>query len=325
MELIIKPTGLCNFNCEFCSASNLDISHPKNGVPKEIKDLILKMKPSTIILTGGEPLMVGPDYIMEIQELAPDNTYISLTSNMKDFYFNPDKWRDVVNHPHIRFITSFNYGHTRRWDENTVYDENMFKKVTNKFKEITGGKSLPFIAIIDESNEEFIMDHIYLAKELNTKVKINGACKLGRQGKNYPKYKIIKSYIEIIDKGLEKYEITCSNRKLGQCAFNTNFMCSSTIRVCYIDSNGKLHYGRCEDEISLGKCGEIPMDENLPIDPKVEIPSIKDHITNKCSYCELFRFCNGCHEHRKHAKEFSEYCGEMMKLKDDIIRQGWAI
>ena len=26
MELIIKPTGLCNFKCKFCAAANCDIA-----------------------------------------------------------------------------------------------------------------------------------------------------------------------------------------------------------------------------------------------------------------------------------------------------------
>lgn len=322
MDLIIKPTGLCNFDCTFCSAYNLDIAHPTK-VPNQIKSLITKLKPDNIILTGGEPLLVHPDYILKIQELS--GVRVSLTSNMKDFYLNPDKWKEVVNHPMIGFITSFHYGTTRRWDKNTVYDEIMFRKVTEKFKEVTGGKSLPFIALIDESNEDLIFDHVYLAKDLDTQVKINATCKMGRQGKNYPKYKIIRAYLDIIHMGLDPYEITCSQRKLGRCSFNTGLLCSSTIRVCYIDSNDRLHYGRCEDEISIGEDGEIEMDTEFPVKAKIEIPSPKDCITDKCSYCELFRFCNGCHEHRKHAKEFPEYCEKMLEMKDEIIETDWAI
>lgn len=321
MELIIKPTGRCNFDCSFCSADNLDIVHPEHGVPDKIKDLIAKLQPNSIIVTGGEPLTVDPSYYLELQEFA--GVHVGFTTNMKDFYLHPDKWKEVFCNPNFGFITSFNYGDSRKWDPHTVYTEEMFRKVTDLFKEVTGRPSLPFIAVIDENNEDLIMDHVYLAKELGTQVKINPACKMGRQGTNYPKYKIIKKYIEIIDAGLGDYEITCSERKFGRCAFNTNLLCRSTIRVCYIDKAGELHYGCCEDLLSIGQ--EIPMDPEFPVKPVPVFPPKCNHLTNHCLSCELFRICHGCSAHLTHAHEFPEYCEEMLKMKDDLIRQGWAL
>ena len=320
MELIIKPTGLCNMNCTFCSAANLDIAHPSK-VPNQIKELIQKLKPNSIIVTGGEPLTIDPSYYWELLDIA--QCHIGFTSNMKDFYLNPNKWKDIIQHPNFDFITSFNYGETRLWDPTTPYSEEMFRKVHKIYTEISNGKSLNFIAVIDKSNENTIMDHIYLAKDLNCKVKINGACKIGRQGINYPKYKIIKFYLDLIDMGLDQYEITCCERHLGRCALNTNFMCQSAIRCCYVDHNDKLHYGICDDLISAGI--EIPMDDTFPLDPKPEIPKLQDHINNKCVYCDLFRFCHGCIAHREHAKEFPEHCEEMLKLKDRLIKTGWKL
>lgn len=321
MELIIKPTGQCNFNCTFCSSANLDISHPTNGVPDQIKDLILKMKPTNIIITGGEPLTINPEYYLELMDIA--KCPIGFTSNMKDFYLHPEKWESIVKNPDFGFITSFNYGDSRRWDENTPYTEEKFIEVTNLFKEVSGRPSLPFIAVIDENNEDKILDHVYLAKKLNTMVKINGATKIGRCGKNYPKYKIIQAYLKIIELELDQYEITCHDRELGRCAFNINFMCNSTIRCCYVDTNGNLHYGICDDEVSAGK--EIPMDIEFPVKACSAIPGKDEYINDKCVYCELFRFCHGCNAHRIHTKEFPEHCDEMLKMKDDLIRTGWAL
>lgn len=319
MELIIKPTGMCNFNCTFCSAAYLDIAHPTR-VPDKIKDLIKKMKPDSIIVTGGEPLMVNPEYYLELQELG--NCNVGFTTNMKDFYLHPDKWKPIFTSPHFGFITSFNYGETRRWDENTPYTEEKFIEVTKMFTDMTG-KTLPFIAVIDDSNEDTLMDHVYLAKRLNTMVKINGATKIGRQGVNYPKYKIVKAYLKIIEMGLADYEITCHDRSLGRCAFNTNFMCNSAIRCCYVDTAGELHYGICDDELSDER--EIPMDPSFPLIPCPKIPTPDEHINDKCVYCDLFRFCHGCNSHRRHAKEFPEHCEEMLKMKDEIILTGWSI
>lgn len=322
MELIIKPTGRCNFDCTFCSAHDLDIAHPGKHVPDQIKELIDKLKPDSIIVTGGEPLTVDPAYYIELQEYA--NCHIGFTTNLKDFYLHPKKWEAVFCNPNFGFITSFNYGNTRNWMPGVPYNESMFRAVTKEFKRVTGRESLPFIAVIDETNEDRIMDHVYLAKDLGTQVKINPACKMGRQGTNYPKYKLIKKYIEIIDAGLEEYEITCAERKYGRCAFNTNFLCSSTIRVCYVDTAGKLHYGCCEDLISIGE--EIPMDESFPVEPVPALPDYHNTLNgDKCLYCDMYRMCHGCKAHLEHAREFPEYCDEMLKLMPDLKRQGWAL
>lgn len=320
MELIIKPTGRCNFNCTFCSSANLDIAHPTR-VPEPIKDLIKKLRPDTIIVTGGEPLTIDPSYYWELLEIS--GCHIGFTSNMKDFYLHPEKWEKISRDPNFSFITSFNYGDTRRWDENTPYTEEKFIEVTNVFKEVSGKPMLPFIAVIDETNEDTVLDHIYLAQRLNTLVKINGATKIGRCGKNYPKYKLIQAYLKIIYLGLDQYEMTCRERERGKCAFNINFLCRSATRCCYVDTNGQLHYGICDDELSAGR--EIPMDSDFPLVAHPTFPTKEEHINDKCVYCDLFRFCHGCAAHRINAKEFPEHCEEMLKLRDDLIRTGWAM
>lgn len=315
MELIIKPTGRCNFACKFCSAHGLDVAHPKDGkVPEILKEYINKHKIEKIIVTGGEPLMMDPDYYYELYSL-PSVMNISITTNLKDFYLNPDKWVDLFNKEWFGITTSFNYGNTRMWDKDTVYTEEMFIKVINKFKEYIPGRPVPsFIAVIDESNEDTILDHVYLAKRLNTMVKLNAAVKSGRQSKSYPRYKIIKAYNKIIDLGLEDYECNCSTRKLNKCPQNIGFKCLTMIRCCYIDKNGQMHFSTCDEQISLGH----EFSEN-------EIPVIteNDFIKEECSYCDLFWFCNGCNNFREDSKKFPEHCEEMKKMLPDLIRNGW--
>lgn len=90
MELIIKPTAVCNFKCTFCTASKLSINHTPDKVPEQLKELILKLKPNDLIFTGGEPTMCSPKYYEEILELS--DAKVSLTSNLKNFYMHPDDW-----------------------------------------------------------------------------------------------------------------------------------------------------------------------------------------------------------------------------------------
>jgi MoaA/NifB/PqqE/SkfB family radical SAM enzyme len=325
MNLIIKPTGRCNFACKFCSANGLQIQHPENNkVPDQIKEFILKLKPKVIIITGGEPLTVAPEYYYDMHHLVPDAT-ISATTNLKDFYYNPEKWAPLFKEKWFGVGTSFNYGDSRMWDVNTVYTEEMFRSVMDKWIQYVSDNVPGFIAVIDESNEDRILDHVYLAKEYNTQAKINNAIGVGRQGKTYPRYKIFQAYLDIIDKGLDQWEYYCSTRQSMECPRNIQHFCNTSIRCCYIGCDDKLHVGICDEQVSMGH--ELPEDLQVPksIYPEYNILKPEECITDKCMYCELYSLCNGCNTNRQEAKKDPNYCGEMKKLEKRIIETGWAL
>jgi sulfatase maturation enzyme AslB (radical SAM superfamily) len=320
MNLIIRVTGKCNFDCTFCSAGSLNIMHPINGVPDQIKDVIETIRPSTIIISGGEPLLVGPDYYYELLEIS--NKYhkcgISITSNLKEFYYHPDDWVDLFKNDQIGVVTSFNYGYSRRWDKNTVYNDKKFIEIFNLFKEKVG-KTPMFIAVIDRSNEDTVLQTVKLAKELGTYVRLNNATKQGRCGSTYPRYKIFQKYIEIMEAGYEDYELYCRGRDFISCPMNAQFLCKSSIRTCYVDTNNVLHYyDCCESEVE--HLLDYHNDSNRI--QCSEYPSINEHVTKKCITCELFPLCNGCASQRSQYPP--EHCAEMQKLKPKLIQYGWV-
>jgi sulfatase maturation enzyme AslB (radical SAM superfamily) len=320
LELIIKPTSKCNFSCSFCAASTLDVKHP-NSVPDQLKEVLGILRPDGIIITGGEPLCCSPDYYEELLELC--GCSLSFTTNLKDFYLNPDKWTKLFNNPRVNVCTSFNYGKTRLWNKDTVYDEETFRKVMALFKERVRYVP-PFIAVISEENEDTYLKHVHFAKELGTRCRLNNALKMGRQSTYYPRYKMFQKWLELIEMGLDKYEINCSERAVGCCPTNSNLMCQSTIRCIYIDSENNIHYGDCEDKINMDAGLEIELDTERP-EAKPQPIKYNEAINDKCTYCELFNICNGCSTNREQAKESPEYCSEMLKLKDGIIKAGWKL
>lgn len=324
MTLIIKPTGLCNFNCKFCSAHGLDIQHPANKkVPEKIKELIKELKPHMIVVTGGEPLMVDPDYYYELHDIS--NSFISITTNLKDFYNYPNKWSMLFKEEWIGVATSFNYGDTRMWDKNTVYSEKMFVKVMDKYREYVSDDIPQFIAVIDWKNEDRAIDHVLLAKRLGTLVKMNNAIASGLQSKTYPRYKMFQHYLKIIDMGLENYECYCSNRSADECPRNVNHFCMTAIRCCYVDRAGDIHVGVCDEQLSIGH----ELSKSMIVPPKdvptSEILNPSEYITSECAYCELFSLCNSCRNNRDAAKMDPIYCEEMKKLMPRIIETGWMI
>lgn len=323
MELIIKPTGKCNFNCKFCSAHNIDIHHPNdNKVPEKLKEFIIKNKPNRLIITGGEPLMLSPDYYYELYDIA--KVHIGITSNLKNFYLNPNKWIPLFKEKWFGVGTSFNYGDTRMWDKNTIYTEEMFLKVMNLFKKEIG--YMPsFIAVIDDNNEDTVMKHVLLAKQLNTKVKLNNAISVGLQDKGYQRYKMFRHYLKIIDEKLDQYETNCSERFVSKCPRNINMLCTSTIRCIHINSQNEVCVSTCDEQSSLGNYLSeeeiyVPNDQI-----KSSILAYDEYISEECAYCELFRLCNGCTTNRFMAKQDPNYCEEMKKLEDKIIKTGWLL
>lgn len=320
MTLIVKTTGKCNFACKFCSSSELSIKHP-TCVDSQIKDIIQTIRPSEIILTGGEPLLVRREYFEEL--LSFNDCYnISLTTNLKSFYLNPDYWQPLLSNERVGVGTSFQFGSERMWDEHTPYDVDMFKRVERLFGERIG--YVPsFISLITPENESMAIDHVLLAKELGTKCKLNPLLPLGKSSTYYPKYKMVDIWLRIKELGLSDYFDDEIQFKVGGCGLNTSCLCGSTIRCVYIDESGKVHYSNCEDCLT-GEGLEIPMDSGV-VSPVREVPSVQESITPKCLFCELNMFCNGCKSARRVAKMDPNYCIEMSRRKNDILKSGWRL
>ena len=318
MELIVKPTSRCNFNCSFCSANLLKIKH-NSSVPQELKDIIKILSPDNIIFVGGDPLLVEPSYYEEI--LALGDFEVSLTTNLKNFYLNPDKWKELFRNPRVDICTSFHYGTNRKWDKNTPYTESMFINVMNKFYDEIGYMPC-FISIISDENEADALKHLELAKKLNGCCKLNRLLPLGLSKDFYPLYKMIDIWIKVYESDLLDYWDNDNQFYQGGCNFNTSLLCESSIRSFWISENNKVVYSNCEDCATYGH--EIPIDKVRPIQKEVPIP-ISDIIKQDCLCCPLFRLCNGCKLSRMTNKITPNHCEEMLKRLPKIKELGWKI
>lgn len=325
MDLIIKPTGRCNFNCTFCSASELRTGEDPCHVHQKMKEYIEEVKPQSIIITGGDPLMMEPSFYYELREIVGNKVNLSATTNMKNFYLHPDKWKELLSEDWFSITTSFQYGNGRMWDKNTVYDEELFIKVMNKYHECVPNKPLPsFISVIGYDNEQYAVDHVRLAKRLGTVAKLNAVLPVGRGSQWYPRYKMYQIYLDIIDvHGLEEYEANCIERYFSKCPKNNCNTCNYHIRCCYIGTDDELHVGVCDEMIAIGE--EITDDDRKYCRNEIRPVNPNEFITPQCSYCQLCMLCNGCNLNRKYAKTDPNYCDEMKKLEDRIVATGWAL
>ena len=301
MELIINPTNRCNFDCTFCSAYNL----PKGDIDRKRLYNYIKCKRdeiNIIIFNGGDPLMMEPEFYTNIIELTKDyNIPLSLTTNLYDFYINPDKWIDLFK--------------TRRLKNGKVYDKDMFIKVINLFNDKIGYKP-SFISVIEEDNSiKTMKDTILFAKEIGTTCKLNKALSYGRQDAYYPRYRFIAQYTkamyDLINEGIkvEKYETNFRNihnffnNKESHCPLNrrchNNILCINPDFKFYncsnIATNPKLY-----SKYSTNTVHSFYQDYQC--------------IKNKCVLCELFNFCNSCKSYVEECirnSDIRNYCTEM--------------
>lgn len=307
MELLFKITSKCNFKCSFCSAANLKIDDFEKIKDKFYKKLV-EVDPICLYIDGGDPLLVDQQIYWDIIQFIKDNnlrtSQISLTTNLWDFYINPDKWVELFKHPMIDITTSFQYGNQRISPEG-VYTEETFRKVVQLYKEKIK-KDLTFIAVIDEENEKDCLKLANLAKELDLGFRLNPVSVVGRSLKFYPRYKIIKIWIELVKAGFMDKNVY--SYRLRHCPFTYN--CKNTLYAFFYE-NGEEHFTSCNlfQELSI---------DNPNFRDKTNLPFM-----NKCLGCSMFKICCACTGQRYQINLLSEeekedYCNKMLELQDEV-------
>jgi radical SAM protein with 4Fe4S-binding SPASM domain len=327
MDLIIKPTEACNFKCTFCSSSKItDIdSTAQLDLFKIFRFLDRFPDTQTIIVNGGDPLMMDPKYYMAMIEFLDKNNYpasISLTTNLWPFYIKPDKWLPVFQNPRVGIATSFQYGGGRLKGDLSEFTEEDFWKCSDAVLKHCGYRP-GFIAVIVEENEHTVIKTVELAKKMGVVCKVNYAMASGEQAAPYVKGKMYKHYVDIWKAGLADWE------------HNTQTMMKKLkghATVCPVNRDCDAGIRTLQPEGDYYSCGAFGDDMDKAIDFEREMagefftPLREDiHLNNlkeSCFTCPLFQICNGCRKTVKDLKEHNlveEHCLSMKSIAADII------
>lgn len=317
VQLIVRSTSRCNFNCTFCSASKLKGELLVDDIIQHIRDY---QPIQSLIFEGGDPTCKSPDFYWNVldrieKESLNVETY-GMTTNMWDFYKRPDKWVDLFKLPNMHVCTSFQYGNKRLIGK-TVYTESMFTEVYDQFQKLVG-KPLPFIAVIDQDNRDSVLKTVQLAKRLDTSCKINAAFEAGNQDVGYGLPDILEDYTMIINHGLEQYENNCmtivdiikKRNDSNNCPWMRN--CNSSIRC--VSPNNEVSTCSIENswidyKAPLNKNGERDMtlmSEGFVVKPQ-------------CLSCHLFDWCNQCRVAVMQAKHTPNFCERMQQVMPKLI------
>ena len=328
MDLIVKPTELCNFKCSFCSSSK--ITFEDNTATLDLNKIFkfLKRFPDTqtIIVNGGDPLMMKPNYYWKIIEFLDKYDMpasISLTTNLYPFLTKPLKWKELFNHPRVGVATSFQYGGGRLKGDYSEFTEEDFWKCSDAMLEHVGYRP-SFIAVIVEENEDTHIKTVELAKKMDVVCKVNYAMASGSQFAPYQLSKIYERYVEIWKAGLSNWEHNTQQMMVRLRGEST--ICPQT-RTC--DSGIRT----LQPEGDYYSCGAFGDDLDKAIDFDYEMsggfstPLAIDlslmSLKNACYTCPIFEICNGCKKTIKDLKQHNmveDHCKHMKTLALDIIK-----
>ena len=337
MDLIIKPTEKCNFKCTFCSSTHItDDKSVELDVTKIFEFLERFPNTNTIIVNGGDPLMMPPEYYQEILDWLDEREYkttLSFTSNLWPFYKNPTKWMNIFSHNRVGVTTSFQYGGGRLKGDLSEFTEEDFWNVSNLFVTYFGYRP-GFISVITEENEKDAIKNVELAKKMNVECKLNYAMSsgppvkfkgiiMGQEGKPYLLANIYEIYVEIWKRGLAPWEFNTKqmmNRLNGHATCcPQNRECDSSIRT--LQPSGDYY-----------SCGAFGDDRQYPINFYKEMNGSLETplryqfelqtMTPYCYDCSMFDICNGCKKTIKDHKDYNlteVHCKKMKTLAEDII------
>lgn len=319
MQLMIKSTLACQFKCTFCSAAKY---HEQQNL-NMLLDEICKIQPDDIIVTGGDPLLVDPDFYEKLLSINSTIT-VSFTTNLWDFYKNPKKWQKLFLNPRVGVGTSFQYGTSRLKPDGTPYTENDFIEVVSRFRSFVG--YVPsFISVISDENKGVALKHLELAKCLNTTCKLNSMLPFGKSIDYFSRADLLELYVKIIDMGLDQYEDNLKTRSLGYCPFNTCKECAKLNRSLRIIDN-KPKYSFCEELLY----SENISTDNIEMLDDMFYEKQKKHIPTKCYCCKAFSLCHGCLLHnvvlnRTQSVNNIEYCLKMKNIVMKLPKYGFKI
>lgn len=289
----------------------------------------------TIIVNGGDPLMVPVQYYWDLIQILDDlesEATISFTSNLWPFLKNPTKWAPLFNHWRVGVGTSFQFGDARLKGDYTPFTLEDFQAVSDAMLKYVGERP-PFIAVIDHSNVHTVLDTVRVAKEMGVVCKVNhllgsggevdtGKVIMGSHNRMFTKADICLSYVEIWRAGLMDWEH--NTQELARvvrggetiCPLSRN--CDSGIRTLQPDGD---YYS----------CGAFGDDREYPIDfehemaggfvTPLQIPELAT-MKNACYDCPMFAVCNGCKKTISDTKRLGlveHHCHTMKSIAADII------
>ncbi len=328
MDLIVKPSQVCQFKCQYCSSTKL-VDDEKTSLPLQKIFDFLKRFPdtNTIIFNGGDPLVMPPAYYHDLIDHLDEWDYpatISITTNLWGFWKNSIKWTPLFQNERVGVTTSFEFGYKRIKPDGDPYYVDEFLQIMHLFtKEI--GYTPDFISVIDDDNWMEAAMNVRIAKQLGVENKLNYAMASGEQSKPFQLSRMYAVYISIYEEGLKFWEYNTKQmthrltRSTTTCPQSRK--CDEQIRCLNPDGSYYSCGSFADDRIY-----DIPFEEEMQgqgLYTPLQSSTVNHAMKLECFSCPMFEICNGCkktiHDHQRH-NMVTEHCRLMKILSPKIVR-----
>lgn len=289
----------------------------------------------TIIVNGGDPLMMPPQYYWDLiahLDARGLETTISLTTNLWAFYKKPQMWEELFRHPRVGVATSFQYGNARLKGNLTPFTEEEFWAISDLMLERVGYRPT-FIAVITPENEDTVIQTVELAKRMGVVCKVNYAVgsgtpiefkgiRIGNRDRHYLLADIYERYLEIYRAGLADWEHNTQQMLAVMKSYHT---------ICPLNRDCDVGIRSLQPSGRYYSCGAFGDDDEYRIDFEQEMqgaffrplqnPELLS-LKSSCFSCPMFEICNGCkktiHE-MKRGKMVERHCRKMKTLAPEIL------
>lgn len=324
MFLILKITSLCNFKCDYCSASCLSKGANPYITFDDFKQLMETYDVDGISIVGGDPLCAPPSLYLQMLDYidtyhAHRNTKIAMTSNLWDFHIHPEKWKEVFQNPRIRITTSFQS--TGRIKGNgELYTEREFIDVYHHVLSYLPHQTyIPFISTLTKELLHEYPHMVELAEQLKTTVRINPVLQAGESSEFLLFSDIFHWYLWSMENHKLEYDIAA--RDIYSMAKDVDSGCPYS-RNCYTDTrsispDGKIHPCCVLNDTHMTHVLRNEKTYELHEYPEDEIRKDYPSIFPRCFVCPSFNFCNACFYRIKEIKDAhkeEEFCAGMKAL-----------
>ena len=303
--LCIKNVYDCNLNCWFCSTCGT--GHIKE---KDILRLWEKHKPREVLLIGGEPMILGRDYYLNLLE---SGVKFSMQTNLTLY---DESWNDVISHENFTGIS-------------VSGDKESEKKFFERYNSLRRVLSYsPPVLIVLDGDYYYSLSKakrwLSLAILEGFPLRVNYLQPLGRARKIVDKLPKVSEgfdvFFELIDmwKSYDYPELQPHSsimeyivyKKRSVCPF-ISFCCLSKSIVC-VEVDLK--------EYPCPALGDLKMDKR----------DVFVDLDEKCLCCDFYELCRGCYirnwevfieEDTRYCSSASRFFRKMESLKEDYERK----
>lgn len=269
--LCVKNVYDCNLKCWYCS------THGTGYIPeKDLIELYRRHNPSDMLLIGGEPMILSPDYYLNLLE---SGLRFSMQSNLTLY---TKEWDEVLTHKNFTGISVSG--------DKFSSDQEFFDKY-NDLRDLMTDPPMVLIVLDGDYQEslEKAKRWTTYAFACDFPLRINYLAPMGRALENKNRLlKISKAY-DIYTALIDSW-VNSGFKILQPHTYILEFLTKHNQSICPFISNCISSHSIVDVEVDLSEYS-CPALGDLRLGKRDILVDISD----KCLYCDFYEVCRGCY------------------------------